>query len=135
MKLSGSFEPLVTVKSSATRQARRKARRAEAKTAKRTGKAVAYEVAPAKAPPVPAQAMPASSAEAPLPRGRALALPATGLLARVDAWFVRLIARAAPARAPAVSQEALAEQMLALRSELALVQGRLDRMIKAVSPN
>ncbi|MBW8755608.1 MAG: hypothetical protein JF595_15965 [Sphingomonadales bacterium] len=82
--------------------------------------------APAALPAIePAQA-------APLLRSRALARPPSGLAARLGAWFARLVPRPAAAlerRDP----DALAEQMLVLRTELALVQMRLDRMIAATS--
>lgn len=121
MGLPETHEPLVAASAgrSGSRQARRRAKRTEAKTVR--GHTSAVTESPATPPPE----------LAPLPRSQALAKPPSGMLARVEAWFSRLIPRK---RQPAsVPQEALAQQMIALRSELAMVQNRLDRVIKAVS--
>jgi hypothetical protein len=69
---------------------------------------------------------------APLPRNRALTRHPSGLAARLGAWFARLVPRKA-AQLDHYAPDALAEQMLILRTELALVQMRLDRMIAATS--
>lgn len=133
MKLPSFSEPLVTAESSSTRQLRRKARRAEAKSTKRKGVAVTYQTA-AKVDPLPETPQPETQ---PLPRNRALARQPSGVMAKLNAWFARLVpVRAArpPASFDRCTPEALAEQMAALRAELAQVQGRLDRMISAVSP-
>jgi hypothetical protein len=127
LRLPKMGEPLVipaAEKAKLNREARRKSRRTETQTT-RAKETVAV---PIQVPPVAEKDL----EMAPLPRGRALVKPRTGLVARLDAWFSRLVPRRR-AFAPGVSQEALSEQMLALRTELALVQGRLDRMIAAVS--
>lgn len=82
------------------------------------------------AQPVPTVApVPIEPAEmAPLPSSRALTKPASGLLARIlGRWWRK------PAKLERRDPDALTEQMLVLRTELALVQMRLDRIIKATS--
>lgn len=75
--------------------------------------------------PAPAEMAVAS----PLPGSRALVKRPSGFLARL---FGGLIPRK-PAKLERRDPDALTEQMLVLRTELALVQMRLDRMIAASS--
>lgn len=65
---------------------------------------------------------------APLPSSRALVKQPAGLLARIFGGWWRQ-----PAKLERRDPDALTEQMLVLRTELALVQMRLDRIIKATS--
>lgn len=124
MSLPQAEEPLVATQAAAeTRQVRRKAQRAQARGFRHPA-----------ADPLKADARPASPPlddDAPLPRHRSLARQPTGLVGRVGAWFARLIPRRSTA--PMVSQQAMTDQMVALRSELAMVQGRLERMIAAAT--
>ncbi|MBV1687251.1 hypothetical protein KRR38_06075 [Novosphingobium sp. G106] len=96
---------------------------------------VRAEVAPAEAPePVAEPALtvdpvPIEAAEtAPLPSSRALTKQPSGVLARIFSGWWR-----GSTKLERRDPDALTEQMLVLRTELALVQMRLDRMIKAAS--
>jgi len=155
MRLPKYDEPLVTsgesieIDDHATRQMRRRARRAEAKAerGRRPAKAPvavanaredAVAVTTVEAPiemsieasvavPVQLSPPPSEDVPAPLPSNRALVMRPARLLERLfGGWLLRRpgnIARSDP--------DALTEQMLVLRTELALVQSRLDRIIAA----
>lgn len=90
---------------------------------------VALIAEPVAAPVPTAAPSPTEAAEtAPLPNSRALVKQPSGLLARIfGGWWRK------PAKLERRDPDALTEQMLVLRTELALVQMRLDRIIKATS--
>jgi hypothetical protein len=158
MRLPKHAEPLVNAAEStkiddhATRQMRRRARRAEGKAARnrRPTKAAVVDtqareeaglaVAPVEAPaesqveatiaaPVEFSSPLSQDAPAPVPSNRALVSRPSSLLERLfGGWLLRR-----PARIARCDPDALNEQMLVLRTELALVQRRLDRIIAATA--
>lgn len=152
MRLPHRDEPLVTDRpGTATEQPSRQMRRRAART-KAKSRAMRSTERPQAQPAIPPQPVEQPDL-VPLPRDRALALPRRG----ITAWFARLMDPARPSaprqqrpqdRKPAPdsrasqahrtqnadglpSTEVLAQQMLALRSELALAQRRLDGLISA----
>jgi hypothetical protein len=155
MRLPQLAEPLVTdrpedgaTEDYATRQMRRRARRAQAKATRRCPANVraatseAEQVAPVVTVAEPlletavkalcescAPALAEPAAAAPLPNNRGLSKRRDGLLKRFfDGWLDRR-----PAKLMRRDPDVLAEQMLILRTEQALVQSRLDRIIAASS--
>lgn len=102
---------------------------AEALAKVRAEAALIVQTEPVAAPVPMAAPLPIEAAEtAPLPSSRALVKQPSGLLARLfGGWWRR------PAKLERRDPDALTEQMLVLRTELALVQMRLDRIIKATS--
>jgi hypothetical protein len=154
MRLPRHAEPLVTeaiesgeVDSYATRQMRRRARRAEAKAgrsrparalyeAAKAQEEAAFDVAPVEVPveasiasPSEASPQPVTEAAVPLPSNRALVRRPSGLIDRLfGGWLLRR-----PARVARCDPNTLTEQMLVLRTELALVQSRLDKIIAATA--
>jgi len=96
---------------------------------------VRAELAPVAEPALAADPEPVADAAsveaalaAPLPTSRALARQPSGFLARVfGGWWRK------PDRLARRDPDALTEQMLVLRTEIALVQMRLDRIIAATS--
>jgi hypothetical protein len=152
MRLPRHAEPLVTeaveseVDSYATRQMRRRARRAEAKAGRsRRPATTLYEAAKPQeeaalavatvevpveasvASPIETSPQPVTEAAVPLPSNRALVRRPSGLIDRLfGGWLLRR-----PAKVARCDPNTLTGQMLVLRTELALVQSRLDKIIAA----